>query len=84
MASTDSHKLGKEDGNFILPERTFGQGHSEEPTFLAKAVPLGRSGYPRDVAEGALYLASDAGKFVTSHDLIIDAGRSSMFYEPNA
>ena len=33
MASTDSHKLGKEDGNFILPERTFGQGHSEEPTF---------------------------------------------------
>ena len=50
---------------------------------LAKAVPLGRSGYPRDVAEGALYLASDAGRFVTSHDLIIDAGRSSMFYEPN-
>ena len=49
----------------------------------AKAVPLGRSGYPRDVAEGALYLASDAGRFVTSHDLIIDAGRSSMFYEPN-
>ena len=51
---------------------------------LAKAVPLGRSGFPRDVAEGALYLASDAGQFVTCHDLIIDAGRSSMFYEPPA
>ena len=37
MASTDSHKLGKEDGNFILPERTFGQGHSEEPTFFMAA-----------------------------------------------
>ena len=50
---------------------------------LAKAVPLKRTGVAQDIAEGALYLASDAGQFVNCHDLVIDAGRTSMFYEPN-
>ena len=50
---------------------------------LAKAVPLKKAGVAQDIAEGALYLASDAGQFVSCHDLVIDAGRTSMFYEPN-
>ena len=50
---------------------------------LAKAVPLKKTGLAEDIAEGALYLASDAGQFVNCHDLVIDAGRTSMFYEPN-
>ena len=50
---------------------------------LAKAVPLKKTGVAGDIAEGALYLASDAGQFVNCHDLVIDAGRTSMFYEPN-
>lgn len=50
---------------------------------LAKAVPLKKSGIAQDIAEGALYLASDAGRFVNCHDLVIDAGRTSMFYEPS-
>lgn len=50
---------------------------------LAKAVPLKKTGYAQDIAEAALYLASDAGRFVNCHDLVVDGGRTSMFYEPN-
>ena len=49
---------------------------------LAKANPLKASGHALDIAEGALYLASDAGRFVNSHDLVIDGGRTHMFHEP--
>lgn len=50
---------------------------------LAKAVPLKTAGLASDIAEAALFLASDAGRFVNCHDLVVDAGRTSMFYEPN-
>jgi|TARA_B100001029_G_scaffold21959_1_gene14855 NAD(P)-dependent dehydrogenase (short-subunit alcohol dehydrogenase family) len=48
---------------------------------LAKAVPLKRSGLAIDIAEGALYLASEAGSFVTCQDLVVDGGRTAMFNE---
>lgn len=41
---------------------------------LAKANPLHASGYPIDIAYGALYLASDDSRFVTGQDLVIDGG----------
>ncbi|MEM6999292.1 MAG: SDR family oxidoreductase [Pseudomonadota bacterium] len=50
---------------------------------LAQAVPLKQAGLASDIAEAALFLASDAGRFVNCHDLVVDAGRTSMFYEPN-
>ena len=48
---------------------------------LAKAVPLNRSGLSLDIAEAALYLASEAGSFVTCQDLVVDGGRTAMFNE---
>ena len=48
---------------------------------LAKAVPLQRSGYASDIAEAALYLASDSGSFVTCQDIVVDGGRTAMFNE---
>ena len=39
------------------------------------------TGGTSDIAEAALYLASDAGHFVNAHDLIVDGGRTSMFEE---
>lgn len=48
---------------------------------LAKATPTPMAGMAEDIAEGALYLASDAGRFVNCHDLVIDGGRTSMFNE---
>jgi NAD(P)-dependent dehydrogenase (short-subunit alcohol dehydrogenase family) len=49
---------------------------------LANATPMRKTGLPLDIATGALYLASDEGRFVNSHDLVIDGGRTSMFHEP--
>jgi NAD(P)-dependent dehydrogenase (short-subunit alcohol dehydrogenase family) len=36
--------------------------------------PLRRWGSPLDIANGALYLASDEAQFVTGHALVIDGG----------
>ncbi|KAA1421804.1 SDR family oxidoreductase [Nocardioides humilatus] len=41
---------------------------------LVGRQPLGRLGLPREIAEAAVYLASDAAAFITGTDLIIDGG----------
>jgi NAD(P)-dependent dehydrogenase (short-subunit alcohol dehydrogenase family) len=48
---------------------------------LARATPLPRSGLDTDVAYAALFLASDEGNFVNCHDLVVDGGRTALFYE---
>jgi NAD(P)-dependent dehydrogenase (short-subunit alcohol dehydrogenase family) len=48
---------------------------------LAKVTTLSNAGLAEDVAQAALYLASDSGKFVNCIDLVVDGGRSSMFNE---
>ena len=49
---------------------------------LARATPIPRSGLAMDIAEAALFLASDAGSYVNCHDLVVDGGRTSLFFEP--
>ena len=48
---------------------------------LANATPLPRSGQALDIASAALFLASDEGSYVNSHDLVVDGGRISQFHE---
>jgi NAD(P)-dependent dehydrogenase (short-subunit alcohol dehydrogenase family) len=38
------------------------------------AQPIPKSGLPEDIAEAALYLASDGSRFVTGHALVVDGG----------
>lgn len=45
---------------------------------LARATLLGRAGAPLDVAYAALFLASEEGRYVTCHDLVVDAGMTSI------
>jgi NAD(P)-dependent dehydrogenase (short-subunit alcohol dehydrogenase family) len=39
--------------------------------------PLGRMGTPRDIAEAALFLASDSAAFITGASLVVDGGMST-------
>jgi NAD(P)-dependent dehydrogenase (short-subunit alcohol dehydrogenase family) len=43
----------------------------------AMVVPTGVKGVPEDIAEGVLYLASDASRYVTGTELVIDGGMST-------
>jgi NAD(P)-dependent dehydrogenase (short-subunit alcohol dehydrogenase family) len=52
--------------------------HSANPDEVAAQTtalhPVGRRGVPADIAEAALYLASDAASFVTGTQLVVDGG----------
>lgn len=41
---------------------------------LAKQIPLGRLGQPRDIAEAVKFLASDAASYITGHVLHVNGG----------
>jgi len=51
------------------------------------AQPIPRAGVPEDIAQAALYLASDAASFVTGTHLVVDGGitvGSRHAWDPNA
>jgi NAD(P)-dependent dehydrogenase (short-subunit alcohol dehydrogenase family) len=45
---------------------------------LARQVPMGRLGEPRDVADAVVYLASEESSFMTGAEIKLDGGLSAM------
>ncbi|HKQ24390.1 MAG TPA: glucose 1-dehydrogenase [Burkholderiales bacterium] len=41
-------------------------------------IPLGRPAEPKEIAAAVIYLASDAGSFVTGHTLLVDGGFTTV------
>jgi len=50
---------------------------------IASGSPLGYSGFPEDIANAALYLASDEAKYVSGHTLVVDAGQTTSGMSAN-
>ncbi len=42
---------------------------------MQRIIPLGMLGEPEDVGDAALFLASDAARFVTGQSIVIDGGQ---------
>lgn len=43
---------------------------------MEEAIPLGRLGAPRDIANAALFLASDEASYITGTTIIVDGGQT--------
>jgi len=53
-----------------------------EKSYL-EAIPQGRLGQPEDVADLAVFLASDAARYITGAALVVDGGLTAHTGEPN-
>jgi len=57
-----------------LPEQWIERTPEIAAPWLAENTPLGRSGFPVDIANAAVWLASSDSSFVTGHALVVDGG----------
>ena len=61
----------------ILSGGLAGGANTLDPDAMSEAaVPLRRAGQAEDVADGVLFLASDAARYITGSELVIDGGLS--------
>lgn len=63
----------------------FDERLKSDPHYLKRRegnIPLKRIGTPQDIANAALFLASDEASYITGVDLLVDGGYSASFPEP--
>ena len=67
----------------IVTEKTR-QRYEDSPArarFAAEVYPVRRYGRPEDIANAALFLASDESSFVSGHALVVDGGMTSQLQD---
>ena len=62
-------------GETPLLKTFMGEDTPEKRAAFKAVIPLGRFSQPRDIANAALFLASDEADFITGVDLEVDGGR---------
>jgi len=58
----------------MFPRRTGQPWSDQRKQDMGAMCPLGRVGWPSDIASAALFLASEASSYVTGHTIIVDGG----------
>lgn len=61
---------------FIKTDMT-GKLTEEQKEKIREQIPMGRLGEPKDIAELAVFLASDASRFVTGQTIVVDGGMAT-------
>jgi 3-oxoacyl-[acyl-carrier protein] reductase len=59
---------------YILTPAMAALGTEEEIAAMAKCIPLGKLGAPRDIANTMLFLASDEAAYITGQTIVVDGG----------
>jgi NAD(P)-dependent dehydrogenase (short-subunit alcohol dehydrogenase family) len=69
----------------VMPQRaaTLGVTKEEMVERVRQSIPLGRWGRPRDVAQAALFLASEQSAWITGQNLIVSGGLSGVAASPS-
>jgi NAD(P)-dependent dehydrogenase (short-subunit alcohol dehydrogenase family) len=69
----------------VMPQRaaTLGITKEEMVEKVRKSIPLGRWGRPRDVAQAALFLASEHSDWITGQNLVVSGGLSGVAASPS-
>jgi glucose 1-dehydrogenase len=71
--------------NTIAPGATVTERTASDPDYentWSRITPMGRPGYPGDIADAALFLVSDKARQITGQSLVIDGGWSCISPSP--